>query len=208
MIYLGPIEHSSTSVIINLPIYRSDTGQGMTGLTNASSGLSIAHSYDNNAGAVDKSAATSSIEAVGTLFTYAAPTGGFVRFKLLNDTTRPGMYQLMFEDSVFAQASSKTLYIDINGVTDMMDMKYYITLDGVTTTDITTVLTNYGVPTVTQMNARTLVAANYPTTTVTDGIVEDISDLTDGTTPVHSDIRKIIGVTVTGTGSDDDPWGP
>jgi hypothetical protein len=28
------------------------------------------------------------------------------------------------------------------------------------------------------------------------------------TTPIHSDVRKVVGITVDGTGTDIDPWGP
>lgn len=207
MIYLGPIEHSSTSVIVNLPIFRSDTGQGMTGLTNSSTGLSIAHSYDNNAGAVDTSAATSSIETIATLFTYATPTSGFVRFRELDATGRPGMYQLMFEDSVFSQTDSATLYIDINGVTNMMDMQYYITLDGITLTDINSELSSYGVPTVTQMNARTRVSAEYAQSADTDALADTLADMLDGTSPVHADLRRVVGEVLQQGGSGGQKYG-
>jgi hypothetical protein len=216
MIFWGGIEHSSTSVILELMIYRSDTGQGMTGLTNSSSGLSIAHSYDNNAGVVDTSAATSSVETVAALYTYATPTAGFVRFREVDATNKPGAYQLMFENSVFAQASSKDLFINISGVTNMMDMSYRIALDGVSLSDINAELALYGVPTVTQMNARTQLAADYATDVGQDSIVNEITDV-QGRLPlalsaagnIKADILEVNDSgSLTGDGSADIPWSP
>ncbi len=183
MNFWGGIEHSSTSVILEFFIARSDTGQGMTGLSHTSSGLVITHSYDNAFGASDSSAATSSIETVTTLHTFSTPTAGFVRFREVSASTKPGSYQVQFEDSVFSATDAKDLFVNIFGVTDMLDMAYRISLDVVTLADISAELTSYGVPTVTQMNARTLPSEEFATALSQSSLSDSVNDLS-GRTPV------------------------
>ena len=59
-------------------------------------------------------------------------------------------------------------------------------------------------PTVTQMNNRTLLAADYATDTATDSILEDLTDMADGTTKIQVDVRQFNGADIAGDGSTSD----
>jgi len=157
-------------------------GDPITGLTNSSTGLSIATVANNEATAnVDTSAATSSIETVTTLGTYATPTAGFVRFREVDATNMPGLYELQWENARYAVSSAKYLDVVITGVADLATSTSRIYLDVIDAADIDQVLQDYdssaGVASNTDLNARTLATAVYPTlttmstltTTVTDG---------------------------------------
>ncbi len=95
-------------------------GDPITGLTNSSTGLNISTIAHNEAAPnTDTSAATSSIEAVGTLGTYSAPTSGFVRFSEVDATDMPGLYELQWEDARYVISSAIWLDIAISGVADL-----------------------------------------------------------------------------------------
>lgn len=95
-------------------------GDPITGLTNASTGLNISTIANNEATAnTDTSAATSSIETVTTLGTYATPTAGFVRFREVDATNMPGLYELQWENARYAVASAIWLDVTISGVADL-----------------------------------------------------------------------------------------
>lgn len=95
-------------------------GDPITGLTFTSTGLNISTIAHNEAAPnTDTSAATSSVEAVGTLGTYSAPTAGFVRFSEVDATDMPGLYELQWEDARYAVASAIWLDVTISGVADL-----------------------------------------------------------------------------------------
>jgi hypothetical protein len=95
-------------------------GDPITGLTNASTGLNISTIANNEATAnTDTSAATSSIETVTTLGTYSTPTAGFVRFREVDATNMPGLYEIQWENARYAVASSIWLDVTISGVADL-----------------------------------------------------------------------------------------
>jgi hypothetical protein len=77
----------------------STTGAGKTGLTSASSGLIISTIADNEAAPTVYTAAGSTIETVGTLGTYAAPTATKCRFKEVDATNHPGLYEIQLADA-------------------------------------------------------------------------------------------------------------
>jgi hypothetical protein len=108
------------SVVLRIKILDSSvtTGAGKTGLTSASSGLIVAAIVDNEATTTAYTAAGSTIETIVTLGTYAAPTATKCRFKELDATNHPGVYELQFADARFAVASAKSLLVSISGATN------------------------------------------------------------------------------------------
>jgi len=119
-------ENGDTSNIERVFLYKDSgatagtEGDPITGLTNASTGLIISTIAHNEATAVtDTSAATSSIETITTLGTYATPTAGFVRFKEVDATNLPGLYEIQWENARYAVASGLWLDVCISGVADL-----------------------------------------------------------------------------------------
>src|SRR5689334_19109019 len=90
---------SSTSNIERVKLRKADTGQGLTGLTFSSSGLIISTITDNEAAATAYTQAGSTIETISTLATYAAPTATKCRFKEVDATNHPGLYEIQFADA-------------------------------------------------------------------------------------------------------------
>lgn len=108
------------SIILRVKILDSSvsTGAGKTGLSSASSGLVISTIADNEASPTSYTVAGSTIEAVATLGTYAAPTATKCRFAEVSSTYHPGVYELHIADARFAVSSAKSLLISISGATN------------------------------------------------------------------------------------------
>lgn len=106
-----------TSVILRLKIRDATSilDAGLTGLTSASAGLIISTICDNELAATVYTQAGGTIEAVTTIGTYAAPTATKCRFKLVDNTNHPGLYELQFADARFAVTNAKELQITITG---------------------------------------------------------------------------------------------
>jgi hypothetical protein len=107
-----------TGVIERVQINRSDTGLPMTGLTSASASLVIAIIADNEATSTAYSGAN--IETIAALGTYAAPTSGKVRFKEVDATNHPGLYEIQAANARYAVASSRYVDITVSGVASML----------------------------------------------------------------------------------------
>lgn len=107
----------------------SATGQGLTSLTSASSGLIISTICDNEASATVYTAAGSTIETITTLGTFAAPTAAKIRFKEVDATNHPGLYEIQIADARFAVSSAKFLVIAISGATNLLMKELRVQLD-------------------------------------------------------------------------------
>jgi hypothetical protein len=116
------------SVIARVKILKADstTGEGLTGLTSGSSGLNISTIADSEASATAYSG--SNIESITTLGTYAAPTSGKCRFKEVDSTNHPGVYELQFADARFSVSAAKSLIISIKGATNAAECDAVIPL--------------------------------------------------------------------------------
>ncbi len=120
---------ASTSNLVRFTIKGKTTGQGLTGLTTATSGLIISTIADNEATPTVYTAAGSTIETITTLGTFATPTATKCRFKLVDNTNHPGLYEFQFADARFAVASSKRLVISVNDAeSTILDADYEIEL--------------------------------------------------------------------------------
>lgn len=114
--------HSSTSNIIRVFIgdSTSTSGAGKTGLTFETSGLVISTICDNEATAVTYAVGSSNVEDITTIGTYAAPSTNKCRFKAVDGTNHPGLYEMHFADARFSVASAKSLFITISGATGIV----------------------------------------------------------------------------------------
>lgn len=112
-----PRQRGSTSNIVRIfiPDNSVTTGAGLTGLTNASTNLAI--SYIRTLDAAGTQYTGANIEAQTTIGTYQAPsTSSKIRFKAVDATNFPGLYELQFHDSATAFGSgdlSDTVAINI-----------------------------------------------------------------------------------------------
>lgn len=104
-----PRQRPSTSVMIRvfIPDNSVTTGAGLTGLTSASTNLTIAFIRELDGSATTYTGAN--IEAQTTIGTYEAPTSSSkVRFKAVAATAMPGLYELQFHDSATAFGAGDT----------------------------------------------------------------------------------------------------
>lgn len=106
----------------------ANPGYGKTALTSASSGLIISTIADNESAATTYTVAGSTIETITTLGTFAAPTATKVRFKEVDATNHPGLYEVQIADARYAVSGAKQLKITISGVTGVMPKSLTIQL--------------------------------------------------------------------------------
>ncbi len=125
--------NGQTSVVLRVKLRDSSvsTGAGLTGLTSASSGLVISTITDNEATATTYTVAASNVETIATLGTYAAPTASKCRFKEVDATNHPGLYELQFADARFAVSGAKALVISISGASNLAQCDVVIPLRAV-----------------------------------------------------------------------------
>lgn len=125
------VKHSATSVILRVKLLDSSvtTGAGITGLTYSSSGLKISTITENEASATTYTSAGSTTEDITTLGTYAAPTATKCRFKQVDATNHPGVYELHLADARFAVASARSLLVSISGATNLAQCDFVVQLN-------------------------------------------------------------------------------
>lgn len=118
-LYLGL---SPVSVMFRRKLVNSTTGQGLIGLSSSSSGLIISTIQDDEATATAYTQAASNIEGITTLGTYAAPTASKCRFKEVDATNHPGVYEFQFADARFSGA--KKVIISVSGASGLLEADY------------------------------------------------------------------------------------
>lgn len=133
---MGEIKRGTASNILRFTLKSSVTGQGLTGLSSASSGLIISTICNNEATATAYTVAASNVETITTLGTYSAPTASKCRFKEVSATNHPGLYEFQFADARFNVASSKALVISVSGATNLLGADYEVELVDNTAKDV------------------------------------------------------------------------
>lgn len=103
-------------------------GRGLTGLSFNSAGLIISTIADNEATPKVYTVTAGNVEDIAALGTYAAPTSGKCRFKQVDATNHPGVYELQFEDARLAVAGSQRLLVSISGATNAAETDLEIEL--------------------------------------------------------------------------------
>lgn len=123
-------KRSQTSIILRVKIRNSSvsTGAGLTGLTNASSGLIISTIADNEASATAYTAGGSTIQTIATLGTYAAPSANNCRFKEVDSTNHKGIYEIQLADARYGVSSAKSLVVSVSGATNAAECDVCIPL--------------------------------------------------------------------------------
>jgi hypothetical protein len=118
----------ATSNIVRFVLRHNITGQGLTGLSSASSGLIIGTIADMEATTVTYTVAAGNVETITTLGTYAAPTTNKCRFKEVDATNHPGLYEFQFVDTRFSVGSARALRITVKGLSTLLDAHWRIML--------------------------------------------------------------------------------
>ncbi len=116
------------SNIIRFILKRSDTGQGLTGLTEASAGLIISTICDIEATPTVYTQAATHIETIAALGTFQAPSASCCRFKEVDATNHKGLYEFQFADARFGVANAHSLVISVTGAALLLDTDYEIEL--------------------------------------------------------------------------------
>lgn len=113
------VKNGITSVILRIKIMdsTSTTGAGKTGLTSASSGLLISTIANNEATPTVYSVAGSTIETIATLGTFATPTATKCRFKEVDATNHPGLYEIQLDNARWAVSGARSLIVSVSGAT-------------------------------------------------------------------------------------------
>lgn len=113
-------KHSATSNILRVLILDSSvtTGAGKTGLAYNTSGLIISTIADNEATATVYTVAAGNVEDITTLGTFAAPTASKCRFKAVDGTNHPGLYELQIADARFAVSGATYVDVTISGASN------------------------------------------------------------------------------------------
>jgi len=182
----------STSNIFNIFIRdsSSSTGGGLTGLTNASSGLTAYYCRDTDTGATSISVVSMT---VGT-FT----SGGF---KEISSSNMPGWYQFCPPDAALA-SGAKSVAIHLKGATNMAPLPIEIDLDGqvdVTHWNGTAVATpaTAGIPDVNVKNLNNVVTTSVTTVNANVGTTQPTNFTGTGSSAlVKSDTVDIAGAAV------------
>lgn len=121
-------KHSTTSNLVRFLLNDSSTGAGKTGLTHNSAGLIIATVCDNESSSTAYTQAAGNIETISTLGTFATPTTSKCRFKEVDATNHPGLYEFQFANARFATASAQRMVITVSGASGLQAANYEIQL--------------------------------------------------------------------------------
>lgn len=168
------------------------TGAGLTGLTHESAGLIISTIADNEATATAYTQAGGTIETIATLGTYAAPTAGKCRFKEVDATNHPGLYEIQLADARLSVADAKELVVSISGAANLAEEDLRIQLTRLDLNDATpTVELADDAITADKFDETTAFPLTLPDTGVTavartgadSDTLETLSDQIDGVEP-------------------------
>lgn len=104
-------KNGQTSIILRVRILDSSSGAAKTGLAYTSSGLIISAIADNEATAITYAQASSNIETIATLGTFAAPSTNKCRFKEVDPTNFPGLYEIQIADARWSVSGARSLIV-------------------------------------------------------------------------------------------------
>ena len=111
--------------------------------------------------------------------------------------------------SVYCSAAVTTTTGAVVGeflTTALLDAAGIRTALGLATANLDTQIAD--LPTNAELAARSLLAADYATATASTAIAGQLTDFQDGTTQAHANVVKVNSITVTGAGTESNPWNP
>lgn len=123
-------KNGQTSVVLRVKLIdsASTSGAGKTGLAFNTAGLIISTIADNEASATNYTVTGSTIETISALGTYAAPTATKCRFKEVDATNHPGIYEIQIADARFAVSNAKSLVVSWSGASGLKADSLHIPL--------------------------------------------------------------------------------
>jgi len=112
-------KNGQTSVIVRVMILDTSSaiGAGLTGVVFNTAGLNISTIADTESAATVYSTTGNTIETITTCGTFAAPTATKCRFKAVDATNHPGLYEIQIADARWAVSNAKSLIVHVTGVT-------------------------------------------------------------------------------------------
>jgi hypothetical protein len=120
--------HGSKSNSFRFVLKHATTGQGLTGLAHDTAGLIISTILDNEASPTVYAQASSNVETITTLGTFAAPTASKCRFREVSSANHKGVYEFQFADARFSVAGAKKMVISVTGAANLADADYEVAL--------------------------------------------------------------------------------
>lgn len=127
MYLLRPL--GSSNNVFRVKLRHSTTQQGLTGLAYDTANLIIGTICDNESAATAYTGAN--IEDITTLGTFAAPSTGKCRFKEVDSTNFPGLYEIHLANARFAVSNAKVLRVSIVGAANLLGEELIVQLQGV-----------------------------------------------------------------------------
>jgi len=111
---------------------RAVDGSGLTGLDSTSSGLRVDVIRELDTAVTSYTVAGSTIETITTIGTYAAPTATKCRFKAVDGTNMPGLYEIHLAQALTGTGdASRNLIVMIRGAANLIPCLLEIQLQGV-----------------------------------------------------------------------------
>lgn len=114
----------NTSLKIRVRLFDSTTWLGKTALAFNTSGLIISTIGDAESSPTNYTTAGSTIEDITTLGTFAQPSSTKCRFKKIDDTNMPGLYEIQFRDDRHA-AITQYMDVIVSGASGLADSDTY-----------------------------------------------------------------------------------
>jgi len=132
-------KNGQTSVIVRVMILdtSSSTGAGLTGVAFNTAGLNISTIADTESTATVYSTTGGTIETITTCGTFAAPTATKCRFKAVDATNHPGLYEIQIADARWAVSNAKSLIIHVTGITGGYSAPAEVQLSAIDVNDAT-----------------------------------------------------------------------
>lgn len=158
-------KRGQTGIVLRVKLLNNSvsTGAGLTALTSGSAGLVIATIADNEATTTRYRVADANVETIATLGTYAAPSTNKCRFREVDATNHPGVYEIQLADARYGVSNAKSLLVSILGASNLaetdcviplMDMDPYDAVrQGMTALPNAAAAASGGLPTVDANNA-------------------------------------------------------
>jgi len=130
-------KRGATGVVLRVKIGDSTslTNGGKTGLTANSAGLVISTIADVEAAATAYSAAAGTIESIATLGTFAAPTVRKCRFREVDATNHPGIYEIQLAAARWGVSNARSLIVTVSGAAGASAVDAEVQLSGVDVDD-------------------------------------------------------------------------
>ncbi len=127
------VANGITSLVLRFKLLDSSSaaGDGLTGLTISSAGLIISTIADNEATATAYTQAAGKLETITTLGTFATPTATKCRFKEVDATNHPGLYEVQIANARWAVSNARSVVVTISGATDLAECDAEIQLSEV-----------------------------------------------------------------------------